>query len=82
MSCGGAEGYAVLAGASAPSPPSRAPACAVRLVRSVDPRELAVSLHAQSGFSPSNDSSHVFVSAKLFNVLDFDNVEMSSQNFM
>lgn len=41
-----------------------------------------VSLRVQRGFSLPNDTARVIVSAELFNVFDFDNVEVGSANFV
>lgn len=41
-----------------------------------------VSLRVQRRFSLPNDSARVTVSAELFNVFDFDNVEVGSANFV
>jgi hypothetical protein len=41
-----------------------------------------VSLRVQRGFSLPNDSARIIVSAELFNVFDFDNVEIGSANFV
>lgn len=41
-----------------------------------------VSLRVQRGFSLPNDSARMIVSLELFNVFDFDNVEVGSANFV
>ncbi len=41
-----------------------------------------VSLRVQRGFRLPNDSARVIVSAELFNVFDFDNVEVGSANYV